>query len=361
MKDKRKLLCELVSLLVILGLTMPLSSIPVSAQPSILVDGNPDDWSSLEPTIVDPQGDSICGADADIKRVYTAMDDSYAYVMVETYGVPIHEDAVIEINFDYKPGKHFIHGSECCDDLTTNIPDCTLHAWNDNDLDGIMESYPITGYVCARGDVMELAIPLSEIENAEYFNATFVNIFDYSYEMGNWGCDPAEPPIKCRSTATGTGTACFSFDYGTVEYLFVLPAIPPGAPAGIVFPHGMFLFNITGLNAGQNVTVTVTLPDPVPLGTKWWKCQNGSWYSLDIGDDDGDNTITVMLTDNGLGDANPASGNITDPGGPGNPGAVGWEPYPVNKVRVLLPWIALFTAIMVGAGLLWLRHRRTQS
>jgi hypothetical protein len=41
--------------------------------------------------------------------------------------------------------------------------------------------------------------------------------------------------------------------------------------------------------------------------------------------------------------------------------AVGWETYPISKVRVLLPWIALFAAIVVGASLLVLRRRRIQS
>lgn len=40
---------------------------------------------------------------------------------------------------------------------------------------------------------------------------------------------------------------------------------------------------------------------------------------------------------------------------------VGWETYAIDKVRVLLPWIALLAAIMVGAGLLVLRHRRAQN
>jgi len=43
------------------------------------------------------------------------------------------------------------------------------------------------------------------------------------------------------------------------------------------------------------------------------------------------------------------------------PPTVGWETYPINKVRVLLPWIALLTAIIIGASLLVLRHRRAQS
>ena len=41
--------------------------------------------------------------------------------------------------------------------------------------------------------------------------------------------------------------------------------------------------------------------------------------------------------------------------------SVGWETYPIDRVRVLLPWIALLAAIMVGASLLVLRHRRAQN
>jgi len=40
------------------------------------------------------------------------------------------------------------------------------------------------------------------------------------------------------------------------------------------------------------------------------------------------------------------------------PTTVGWETYPVNKMRVLLPWIALLAAIIAGASLLMLRRRR---
>lgn len=44
---------------------------------------------------------------------------------------------------------------------------------------------------------------------------------------------------------------------------------------------------------------------------------------------------------------------------PGDP--IGWETYPISKFRVLLPWIALGAAIIVGASLLVLRRRRAQS
>jgi uncharacterized repeat protein (TIGR01451 family) len=42
-------------------------------------------------------------------------------------------------------------------------------------------------------------------------------------------------------------------------------------------------------------------------------------------------------------------------------GPVGWTTYPISKVRVLLPWIALVAAIMAGVSLLLLRRRRAQS
>jgi len=80
----------------------------------------------------------------------------------------------------------------------------------------------------------------------------------------------------------------------------------------------MFSFNVTGLIPGQEVTVTVKLPGPVPVGSVWWKYQGGSWYWLPIGSDDGDDTITVTLTDGGQGDADlTANGEIIDDGGPG--------------------------------------------
>jgi hypothetical protein len=56
--------------------------------------------------------------------------------------------------------------------------------------------------------------------------------------------------------------------------------------------------------------------------------------------------MRITLTDGvSLGDDDIIGGQITDPGGPGNPGTVGWEAYPIDKVHALLPWIALLVAI----------------
>jgi len=161
------------------------------------------------------------------------------------------------------------------------------------------------------------------------------------------------------STATETGMAFFCPSQSTIEDLQAV-ATPSGAP--VEFPHGMFSFKITGLSAGEEVTLTVELPGPVPVGTKWWKYHNNTWSPMDIDDDDGDNVITVALKDGRTpDDEDTTPGQITDQGGPGNPGAVGWETYTTDKGRVLLPWIALLAAIMAGASLLVVRRRRAQS
>jgi parallel beta-helix repeat protein len=166
-----------------------------------------------------------------------------------------------------------------------------------------------------------------------------------------------DPWTKRTLTYAGTGTVSFTPDAGTITTLTSVPT-PPGAPATL--PYGMFSFTVTGIT-GQ-VTITVELPGPVPVGTKWWKYYNNNWYALPIDDDDGDNTIRVTLTDGASPDDADGlvNGQITDDGGPGS-GAVGWETYPVSKVRVLLPWIALLAAIMGGVSLLVVRRRRAQS
>jgi len=157
-------------------------------------------------------------------------------------------------------------------------------------------------------------------------------------------------------TATDTGYASFASSSGGVADL-TAKDIPPSPPTTL--PHGMFSFRICCLNPGDTVTLTVTLPTTVPAGSRWWKYQGGSWYSLPIGGG-GTSTITVTFKDGGQGDADgKADGQIMDDGAPGDPQGVGWDTYPVSKMRVLLPWLALLAAFILAAGLLALRHRRT--
>jgi len=67
---------------------------------------------------------------------------------------------------------------------------------------------------------------------------------------------------------------------------------------------------------------------------------------------------TLTITDSsGCGSASAAT-NVTV-GASGPPyGPVGWETYPINKVRVLLPWIVLVAAVVAGVSLLAIRRHR---
>jgi len=129
-------------------------------------------------------------------------------------------------------------------------------------------------------------------------------------------------PSHHGNTATGTGTATFATSDGLMADLTAVneATLPSaGKPSGVNFPHGLFSFKIGFLAPGATVTVTITLPSAVPVGTQYWKCQNGVWVDCTslLGDDDGDNILTLTITDGGLGDSDGiANGVIVDPGGP---------------------------------------------
>jgi len=268
-----------------------------------------------------------------------------------------------------------------------NLTNLTRLQLNDNHISDISPLANLTNLthflVLYRNQISDIS-PLANLTNLEWMHLWSNQISDISPLLQNGGLgagdhiDIRSNPLSCDSiyiyipqlqarqvsiqydrcvrTATDTGCAQFIASNGTIATL-TAAAAPASAP--VTLPHGMFSFNITGLSVGDNVTVTVTLPDPVPVGTKWWKYLNASWYPLDIGSDDGDSTITVTLTDGVFpGDEDSIPGQVTDDGGPGNPGAVGWETYPVNKMGVLLPWIALLSGVIAGGGVLVLRGRR---
>ena len=160
------------------------------------------------------------------------------------------------------------------------------------------------------------------------------------------------PATATVNTATGTGTATFSVSGGGIakltaegENAITCP------PLSLFFTHGFFSFNILGLNPGETVTVTIFLPSPVPPDTQYWKCQNGAWVNCTslLGDNDGDNMLTLTLTDGGLGDADGiANGTIVDPGGPavvaGGGEASGVSPTtprPLNPSQLSIQYVSV--------------------
>jgi len=177
--------------------------------------------------------------------------------------------------------------------------------------------------------------------------------------------------IASVDTATGTGIAYFGPDAGFIASLTAVNegSLPSAGKPDLQFPHGFFSFTITGLAPGATVTVMITLPYNVPVGTQYWRYgpEPGNlvdhWHQLPIGDDDGDNVITITLTDNGLGDniLSGADGQIVDPGGPGFIDAagapVGGILVAANKLAIIAPYVTLFGVIAaVAVVAVWKRR-----
>jgi hypothetical protein len=77
-----------------------------------------------------------------------------------------------------------------------------------------------------------------------------------------------------------------------------------------------------------------------------------SWYQLTTATVSG-NTITFTIQDNGVGDADPATGVIADPAGPGN------APGSAQSIPTLSEWATILMAGLLGLfGLAQVRRRR---
>ena len=136
-------------------------------------------------------------------------------------------------------------------------------------------------------------------------------------------------------TVTGTGTASFSVDSGTIEDLVAVQVDPTTNPPRD-FPHGIFSLNITGLSLGETVNVTVMLPANVADNSEYWiindTAGNSSWYPVTLYDNDGDNVLIFEVTDGGPGDHDGIENGVIydDPGGPASSAVtVGIDPCPV--------------------------------
>lgn len=126
--------------------------------------------------------------------------------------------------------------------------------------------------------------------------------------------------IRQVETATGTGTATFSINGGTIDDLTAQATTDCGRTLrDLNFPHGFFSFTIDDITPGSTITITITLPSSIPQGAQYWKCIDGQWVNVTslLGDNDGDNVLTLTITDGGPGDADGVvNGSISDPGGP---------------------------------------------
>jgi hypothetical protein len=106
-----------------------------------------------------------------------------------------------------------------------------------------------------------------------------------------------------------------------------------------------------GLSAGTTYAIVVRATSGDGSNYVWWRV-DGSSPTYGGG-------MYLLSSDSGSSWTSGASydlmfeewGNAT----------VGWETYPINKGRVLLPWIALLAAATAGVSLFVLRRRRAQT
>src|SRR3970282_293528 len=117
----------------------------------------------------------------------------------------------------------------------------------------------------------------------------------------------------------GTGTVSFFTDSGTFSTVSAIDdtTLPSAGRPPIFFPHGFFDWTVTGLIPGQIITITMTYPSSIPIGSQYWKVIGTTWTDMSslLGDDDGlDNVITLTITDGGFGDADGLNGEISEPG-----------------------------------------------
>jgi len=171
------------------------------------------------------------------------------------------------------------------------------------------------------------------------------------------------------TTAAGTGVVTFESDKGVIQDLTAVSegtlTCPAEGKPDLVFVHSFFSFSITGLTpcASETVVVTITLPSAVPVDTEYWKCHDGAWLDVTslLGENDGDNVLTLTLTDGGLGDDDGVcDGVIVDDGGPGQepPVPIGGIAVSVNKLELLPSWMGMAALASLVALTVALVRRR---
>jgi len=184
--------------------------------------------------------------------------------------------------------------------------------------------------------------------------------------VGN-ACDDTANDLP---TSTGSGSFTLQASAGYFSFIAGVGNPSPADAPSLDFLHGFFNFTIEGLAPGGTVEVTISLPDDMPPDTQYWKYgptvanPANHWYQIPMGDNDGDNVITITITDGGDGDDDlVANGVITEPGGPGQPPPqppvpVGGIIVPVNRLELLASWLGLAALVVLAAlavALIWRR------
>ena len=135
------------------------------------------------------------------------------------------------------------------------------------------------------------------------------------------------------------------------------------APGPYISINGSVTWTYIVTNTGNVDLTSVNVTDDQlgPIGTIAFLAVNATQTLYAYG-----TAVAGQYANNATVEGYYEAGNITvsnwDPSHYYNrPTTVGWGTYPVDKLRVLLPWIALLAAVVAGASLLVVRHRRAHS
>ncbi|NCC24572.1 MAG: IPTL-CTERM sorting domain-containing protein [Deltaproteobacteria bacterium] len=159
------------------------------------------------------------------------------------------------------------------------------------------------------------------------------------------------------SLVQGPGNGCQGLITGGPYFIHADSQSAVGnVPANTLFPWGLLNFTIHNVAHGGTVTVTISTPADIPVGSTFYKCSSGVYtpYQGVTGLDDGDNRFTLTLTDGGEGDQDGLeNGEIVDPGGIGVHGA---QPIPT-----LSEWGMIIMAVMMLSISAVMSRRRLRS
>jgi hypothetical protein len=133
--------------------------------------------------------------------------------------------------------------------------------------------------------------------------------------------DYQDSDTACLMHAQGTDRLTMHTSAGSFNSLSALsdddPAVPQANKPSLEFPYGVVDFKVSGLTPGATITVNLVFPDDVPLDAVYYKitADNG-WQAISHGSNDGDNTISLELTDGdpATDSDGQADGTICDPG-----------------------------------------------
>ena len=270
---------------------------------TIMIDGDPNDWTGITPFLVDQQGDSLSTGDTDILNVSYYLDSTYAYLMVRTTSEirKTENNVTVELNLDLRPGN-----SVCWrqDELHLNIsPPSKFYAWTRDTCTTITPyQVPADSVTMAWDSVLEVRILRSALGTINFFRPIFTAIWtNLNAEWTNvdlvqpivsgtvYGTVMAKNPdgagnlplhgLRVELFQNGSSLSATTTDPVTGYYYFSLPSVSGNykVRASLIQPGGQ------GIGGFEIKFMPPLLSDPIPyVETAEFNFSNGTYVARDL-------------------------------------------------------------------------------